>query len=890
MRSEVKGQRSEVKEIPMSRHNTVFVWSIAALGAAAFVVGAMVPAGLHAMSGATPVSAAQAVDGQRGGGAGGGAQGGGQGPGRGNVVVLRPYAEVITGAGLKTESGIFKVHRITEGNNDNLFYEIPVSQLNKDFLWNTQLKKTTIGSGYGGQAVGTRVVRWQLKEGKVLLVNMDYSAVADPSNVLMDEANQPAIIQAFPVAAYKNDDKNSDPVINVTSLYTGNVAEFAAGRGVGGTGAPDPNRTFLERASAYPENINVEVTATWATAADAAAAAAPAPAPGGGRGGGGGRNPSATVLVHHSMIKLPEKPMMPRLFDERVGYFTQGLTDYGTGEQQQMQKRFITRYRLEKKDPSAAISDPVKPITYYIDPATPKKWVPCIKEAIESWQPAFEMAGFRKGIVAKEASESGDPNWNREDVRYSTIDYLPSTTENAVGPHVHDPRSGEILEADVQYYHNVMNLAKNWYFVQAGPNDPRAQQLPLPDDLMCKLVKYVVAHEVGHTLGFQHNMKASSTYTIEQIRDPKFVAENGHTPTLMDYSRFNYVAQPEDKIAPIDLIPKIGPYDKWATMWGYAPIPGARTPEEEKPTLDKWAREQDTKPYLRFTTEGGGATDPGDETEAVGDGDAVKATALGIKNLARVSEMLMKATNYKVGDPYDELEEVYGRMVGQWTTEMNHVVKVIGGVDSQQKHIGQTGPRFVTVAKSRQQEAVQFLINNAFTVPSFMIRPEILRLIQPTGIIQRVSGAQTGIMGGLLQQARLDRMTEQLTLDGPTIAYSPLQFLQDVRAGVWSELAKPGTAINIYRRNVQRAYLDNMEGRLNGGSEEVRALVKGELKQLDAQLKTAIANPATTDDLTKRHLQDSRDEIAAMMDPMVPRPSRGGGAGGGGRGGGAGQR
>jgi hypothetical protein len=442
--------------------------------------------------------------------------------------------------------------------------------------------------------------------------------------------------------------------------------------------------------------------------------------------------------------------MMPRLFDERVGYFTQGVTDYETGERQAMQKRFITRYRLEKKDPNAAVSEPVKPITYYVDPSTPKKWVPYIKKAIEDWQPAFLAAGFRNGIVAKEAPPD-DPDWSAEDARYSVIRYLPSTTENAVGPHVHDPRSGEIINADVQYYHNVMNLAKNWYFVQAGPLDPRAQQLPLPDDLMGQLIEYVVAHEVGHTLGFQHNMKASGTYTIEQIRDPKWVQENGHTPTLMDYSRFNYVAQPEDGIPAVDLIPKIGPYDKWATHWGYAPIPGARIPEEEKPTLDKWAREQDQKPYLRFSTEGGAGTDPGDNTEAVGDADAVKATTLGIRNLARVSEVLLKATTARTGDPYTELNEVYGRMVSQWSTEMSHVVKIIGGVDSKQQHIGQEGMRFTTVPKARQVEALQFLLNNAFTTPMFMIRPEILRRIQPSGVITRIQGLQSGIMGQLLQ-------------------------------------------------------------------------------------------------------------------------------------------
>jgi hypothetical protein len=813
-------------------------------------------------------------------GAGGGRQGGGAaGP-----VQVQPYAQVVT-RNAETSDGVFKVHLTRTPSSEQLLFEIPKKELDKDFLINSQVKRNAAGSGnYGGQQIGTRVVRWSLKGDRVLLLNMDYSVVGDSSNPLLMDANMPAIIRTFNVRAYS---PAGDPVIDVTQLYTTDVPELS-GRGGGGGGGGrgmDATRTFLERVIAFPMNINVEITQTYAGAAGGGAAA-PAPAPGGGRGGGGG-GASTTILVSHSMVKLPEKPMMPRLFDERVGYFTQGLTDYETGEQQAMQKRFITRYRLEKKDPNAAVSEPVKPITYYVDPATPKKWVPFIKKAIESWQPAFEAAGFKNGIVAKEAPPD-DPNWSAEDARYSVIRYLPSTTENAVGPHVHDPRSGEIINADVQYYHNVMNLAKNWYFVQVGALDARAQTLPLPDDLMGRLIEYVVAHEVGHTLGFQHNMKASSEYTIEQIRDPQWVKVNGHTPTLMDYSRFNYVAQPEDKIDVADLVPKIGPYDIWATHWGYAPIPGAKTPDEEKPTLDKWAREQDQKPYLRFSTEGGSGTDPGDETEAVGDGDAVTATALGIKNLSRISEMLMKATTTRTGDPYSELNEVYGRMVSQWSTEMGHVVKVIGGVDSKQQHIGQEGMRFTTVAKARQVDALKFLLDNAFQTPLFMIRPEILRRIQPNGIVTRIQGLQSGLMGQLLQNARLDRMAEQLAIDGPSVAYSPLQFLTDLRAGVWSELAKPGTTINIYRRNLQRSYLDNMDSRLNGseGSTEVRALVRGEIAALDKQLQAAL--PAATDEVTRRHLQDCRDEIATMLDPLVPRPAAGAGGGGrGGRGGGA---
>ena len=799
----------------------------------------------------------------------------GRGAGRGNQPAApRPYNQVITSAA-KTDDGVFKVHRI----NDTLYYEIPKAQLSKDFLWNTQIKKTTMGAGYGGQNAGSRVVRWVTKGDRVLLLNIDYTVVADNSTPIaaaVDDANYPTIIRAFNVAAYS---PSGDPVIDVTQLFMTDVPEISVRGRIGGRGY-DASRSFLEKAVSFPENINVEITQTFTGGADAGAAGG-----GGGRAGAarGMRGQSGTVLTHHSMVKLPEKPMMPRLFDERVGYFTQGLTDYGTEEHRSVAKRYIARYRLDKKDPNAEISEPVKPIVYYIDPATPKKWVPFVKKGIEDWQPAFEAAGFRNAIVAREAPPN-DPDWSGEDARYSVIRWLPSTTENASGPHIHDPRTGEILEADIQYYHNVQNLAKNWYFVQVGPLDPRAKQLPLPDDLMGELMRYVVAHEVGHTLGFQHNMKASSQYTIAQIRDRNWVKQNGHTPTLMDYSRFNYVAQPEDNIDPADLIPKIGPYDKWATMWGYKPIPGAKTPDEEKPTLDKWAREQDQKSFLRFSTEGAEGSDPGDQTEAVGDSDPVEATKLGMKNLARVSEMLLPATSTKVGDPWTELEEVYNRMVGQWQTEMNHVARLVGAFNSQQKHIGQEGVRFVAVAKAKQVEAVQYLLSNAFQTPMFLIRPDVLRRIQATGVVNRIRTAQNAIMNNLLQAARLDRMVEQAALDGAA-AYTPVQFLTELRKGVWAELAKPGTVIDIYRRNLHRSYLGTVDDRLNGTTEpsdELRALLRGELRALDVELQSALAG--ATDVATRRHIQDSRDQITTILDPRAMR-TRGADPAAGGRGG-----
>ena len=464
-------------------------------------------------------------------------------------------------------------------------------------------------------------------------------------------------------------------------------------------------------------------------------------------------------------------------------------------------------------------------------------------------------------------------------MRYSVVRWLPSTTENAVGPHIHDPRSGEILEADVQFYHNVQNLGKNWYFVQAGPNDPRAQQLPLPDDLMGELIRYVVAHEVGHTLGFQHNMKASSTYTIEQIRDPKWVKENSHTPTLMDYSRFNYVAQPEDRIAPADLIPKIGPYDKWATMWGYKPIPGAKTPEAEKPTLDRVGARagHQAVPALLDRRPGrhrSGRQHGGRRRRRRRHGHHARAYAIWRK----VSESLMKATTYKTGKPWDELEEVYGRMAGQWTTEMNHVVEVIGGVDSQQKHIGQNGVRFVTVAEgaSGRRAAVpagervhDAVVDRAPGHPA----PDPAdrhRRSRADGAGRHHGAVAAGAAAGPDGRAVRARRSHG--------AYSPLQFLMDLRAGSGRSLRSQARRSTSIAATCIARISTPWTARLNGAaSEEVRAMVKGELRALDAQLQVRAGSPATTDDPTKRHLQDCRDEIAAMLDPLVPRGGRAGG-------------
>jgi len=747
----------------------------------------------------------------------------------------RSYESITRDA--ETRFGLFNTHL----KADTLFFEIPRSELGKVMLL---LRRTAAGNP-DVNAQPARTVAWELENDRVVLRERRFAALApedSPIREAVDGILFGGYIATFDVVAFGPD---SSLVIVVTPLFTTNRGEFVGVRSIA------TDRSFIESVAAFPENVNVVAVQTGVAPPANATANAPSVA--------------YSVRLEWSLLKLPEDPMMPRLYDSRVGYFTADRIAFGADAHTTRRVQNIRRFRLEKADPAAEVSDPVRPIVFWVDRATPEWLVPWVMRGIEEWQPAFEAAGFSNAIVARRApSPEEDPDWSPRDARHSIVYWRPSTTRNAIGEQVVDPRSGEILKAEVSIYHDVMALLRNWYFVQASAVDPRARTLPFPDSLMGRLVQHVVAHEVGHAIGLQHNFKASAMVPADSVRSVSFLRRMGsHTPTIMSYSRFNYVAQPGDNI-PVDLlIPSVGPYDRFAIMWGHRPIPGATTPEEELPTLHAWASVQDTVPWYRYQTPDA-TNDPANVTEAVGNADPVTSSRLALRNLERVVVTMIEAAE-QPGEDYSLLRELYDAAVTQWGNYMRHVVALIGGADSRETR--GTGPRFFPIPRARQVEAMAFLRDHAFRPPTYLLDPEILRRLEPSGALSRIASAQSLILADLFNDVRLSLLVEYEALAArPGDAYTVADLARDTRAGVWGELSDERVRIDVFRRTLQRSHIGAL-GRVvqSGLQSDARPILRGELIELDRLIERAL--PRAADTATRLHLEDARHMIASIIDP-----------------------
>ena len=777
---------------------------------------------------------------------------------------IQPYAKVIT-KDAKTDEGLFKVHFV----DDKYLFEIPDSLLEREMLMVTRIAKNTSNNGsFGGQKANTKVLRWQKKGKQILLRVVSHKVVADedlPVHEAVTNSNFEPVLFTFPIKAFSVDKKAT--VIDVTDLYATDVKALGlpeyVRKGYKITRL-DTQKSFIDSIQSYPLNIESRHVKTYS------AGAPPSNSSTG----------TVSVEMSNSMILLPEVPMKRRIFDERVGWFTSSQTDYGSEAQKSERVTYLDRWRLEVKDEDiekfkrGELVEPKKQIVYYIDRATPEKWRPFIKQGIEDWQVAFEAAGFKNAIIAKDPpTKEEDPEWSPEDVRYSVVRYLASPIPNANGPHVSDPRSGEILESDINWYHNVMSLLQGWFFVQTAAINPEAQSVGFKDEVMGELIKFVSSHEVGHTLGLPHNMGSSSAYPVDSLRSATFTKKYGTAPSIMDYARFNYVAQPGDK--DVAMMPNIGVYDKYAMSWGYRPILDAETAEDEKETLDSWILEHAGDKWYRFGRQQGRVVDPSSQTEDLGD-DAIKASSYGIANLKRIMPNLINWTSKK-GENYDDLSEMYGHVVSQFNRYMGHVSSNVGGVYEDYKTSNQEGLVYTHVDKERQKNSLKYVIDQLFKTPTWLIDKEIIGRTENAGIMERITSSQTRTLNNILDLGRMNRMVENETLNGSD-AYTLVSMMSDLRNGIWSEL-RSGRSIDTYRRGLQRAYVEKLGSIMvakdvksfRGSTpvtvkqSDILPVVRGELNRIKRDAQRAAASAPNT--ITRYHLQDIAKRIDAILDP-----------------------
>jgi len=704
----------------------------------------------------------------------------------------KTYSDIITDKAV-TDNGLFDVHKI----DDKYYYEINDSLLGRDMLMVTRIVKMATELPLSRHKMSEQVLKWEKFDNNILLKQASYSKFANdslPISIAVSNSNFEPIIASFKISV-KNKDKNSY-VIDVTSLYKNDVKMFGFPQSTRKTykiSSLDSKLSFIESIRSFPLNIETKHIKTYKSSDS--------------------RNGQISMVLNNSMILLPKEPMRRRYFDERVGWFTSSQTDYGIDNQEAETVRYLDRWRLEVKDEdiekfkSGELVEPKKPIIYYLDPATPKKWRKYLKDGIEDWNVAFEAAGFKNAVIVKyPPTKEEDPDWSPEDVRYSTVRYLASPSLNANGPHVSDPRSGEIIESDINWYHNVMKLLRNWYFVQTAAVNPDARGVEFKNEVMGELIRFVSSHEFGHTIGLPHNMGSSSAYPVDSLRSATFTKKYGTAPSIMDYARFNYVAQPGDEgvaLMPSDWDnPNVGVYDIYAVKWGYKPILDV-THEEEKSILQSWITEKADDLKYRF---GSAGIDPSSQTEDLGD-NAVKASEYGIANLKRIMPNLIEWTT-EDGETYDELEYMYNQVLGQFRRYMGHVANNIGGVYQYYKTADQNGAVYTHVSKEHQKACVNFLNNHLFNTPYWMIEKDILNKIEFAGMTNRIRTVQSSYLNNILDFGKMARMIENEALSGNN-AYTLENFMNDVKNGIWSEL-RNGKKIDVYRRNLQRTYIQRL--------------------------------------------------------------------------------
>lgn len=781
-------------------------------------------------------------------------------PAKQNINGLKPYAQVITPKA-KSSFGFLTVHKV----DNNYFFEIPDSMLNRDILIVNRISKAPTSRqksrvGYPGDILGSKVIRFENKDNKRILVReysyRERSENKDGMFQSVRNSNTQPIVANFGIETIKKDSLTRNYVINVSVFlqkenplfsFDADSKEYIGLLNMVGEG------TYIDTLKAFPKNIEISTTVTYQSKKGMSNV--------GFLETGSPRIP-LTYELNSSMVLLPEVPMKARLFDPRVGYFTVGYTDFDSNPQGIEYKKLITRWRLEPKDEAAYLRgelvEPKKPIIIYIDPATPKKWVPYLIQGVNDWQVAFEKAGFKNAIYALEAP-TDDPSWSLEDARHSAIVYKPSDIPNASGPHINDPRTGEILETHINWYHNVMSLLRDWYMIQAGTIDEAARKMQLDDELMGQLIRFVSSHEVGHTLGLRHNFGSSHTVPVEKLRDKAWVEANGHTPSIMDYARFNYVAQPEDGITRAGIFPRIGIYDKWSIEWGYRWLPQFQTPEDEVAFSNQSIIEK-LKTDVRYTF--GTESDPNDprnQSEDLGD-DSMLASLYGIKNLKRIVPQIL-TWSYEPNKSYAGAGEIYSGVVSQFNRYLGHVTKNVAGIYSNSITVEQTDEiarEFVPA--NIQKRAIAFLNEQLFTTPEWLIDRQLMEKakILPVNVI---CSLQSGVLARLINKNTLDKMSENEILNGKK-AYTSAQMFNDLKKVIWSNLGQS----DIYKRNMQKAYVENLINLLDkkGNADknasgkrpaysEAPAIAHGQLTELK-RLATSAAS--VTSGTAKGHYQN----------------------------------